>query len=52
MHNIIFDANMNCQFKNIDKYIYLLYSIKRSASSKEEVFNNMASRTTKTLTKN
>ena len=42
---------MNCQFKNIDKYIYLLYSHKRITSSKEEVFDNMASRTTKTLTK-
>ena len=51
MHNIIFDTNMNCQFKSIDKYIYLLYSLKRSASSKEEDFDDMASRTTKTLTK-
>ena len=42
---------MNCQFKSIDEYIYLLYSLKRSVSSKEEAFYNMASRITKTLTK-
>lgn len=45
------DIILNRKFKTIDKYIYLLYSLKRSTSSKEEVFDFMASRTNKTLTK-